>query len=113
MSMSQEASKNIGNLCCGPWSRQGHPARKRRFGILLVIIGLIWLGARLGLLNFSWLQTVPFWPTALILLGVWMVYDGFMREYHGKVKDKTRGAQNDSDVQQDDGGMHEGHVDRG
>jgi hypothetical protein len=47
-----------------------------KVGILLVTIGLIWLGARLGLLDFSWLQAVHFWPAALILLGFCMVYKG-------------------------------------
>jgi len=79
MPISEEASKNIGNMCCGPWTHKRNPARKKKIGILLVTIGLIWLGARLGLLNFSWLQTVPFWPVALILLGVWMVYKGFIQ----------------------------------
>lgn len=77
MPSSQEASKNISNVCCGPWTHQGNPARKKKIGILLVIIGLIWLGARVGLIDFSWLQAVHFWPSVLILLGVCMVYKGF------------------------------------
>jgi uncharacterized membrane protein YoaK (UPF0700 family) len=76
MPSSQEALKNIGNMCYGRWTHQGNPARKKKIGILLVIIGLIWLGARVGLLDLSWLQVVPFWPLALILLGVLMIYKG-------------------------------------
>jgi len=59
-----------------------------KIGILLVIIGLIWLGARLGLLDFSWLQAVHFWPTVFILLGVWMVYKGFRQGKPRTIDDK-------------------------
>jgi hypothetical protein len=90
MSMSQETSKNFGNLCCKPWIHQHNPARKKKIGILLVTIGLIWLGARSGLLDFSWLQMVHFWPAVLILLGVWMVYKGFMQEKPRTIDDKTK-----------------------
>jgi uncharacterized membrane protein len=89
MPISQEASKNIGNMCCGPWTHQRNPARKKKIGILLVTIGLIWLGARLGLLDFSWLQVVPFWPAVFILLGVWMVCKGFRQEKQRTLDDKT------------------------
>jgi uncharacterized membrane protein len=90
MSISHEASKNIGNMCCGPWTHQRNPARKKKIGILLVTIGLIWLVARLGLLDFSWLQAVHFWPAVLILLGVWMVYKGLMRRRPRTIDDKTK-----------------------
>ena len=89
MSMSQEASKNFGNLCCGPWTHHRNPARKMKVGILLVIIGLIWLGAKAGLLDFSWLQTVHFWPAVVILLGVWMVCKGFMQRKTRTIDKKT------------------------
>jgi hypothetical protein len=89
MSISQVASKNIGNMCCGPWTHQRNPARKKKIGILLVTIGLIWLGARLGLLDFSMLQAVHFWPAAFILLGVWMVYKGFRQGKPRTIDDKT------------------------
>ena len=89
MSISQVASKNFGNLCCRHWTHQRNPARKKKIGILLVTIGLIWLGARLGLLDFSWLQAVHFWPTVFILLGVWMVYKGFRQGKPRTIDDKT------------------------
>jgi hypothetical protein len=79
MSINQEASKNIGNMCCRPRIRQRNPARKMKVGIVLFIIGLTWLGARMGLFDLSWLQVVPFWPAGFILLGVWMVYKGFTK----------------------------------
>jgi putative Mn2+ efflux pump MntP len=60
-----------------------------KIGILLVTIGLIWLGARLGLLDFSWLQAVHFWPAGFILLGVWMVYKGFRQGKPKTIDSKT------------------------
>jgi hypothetical protein len=89
MSMSQEASKNFGNLCCGPWTHHRNPARKMKVGILLVTIGLIWLGAKAGLLDFSWFQEIHFWPAVVILLGVWMVCKGFMQRKTRTIDKKT------------------------
>jgi undecaprenyl pyrophosphate phosphatase UppP len=98
MSRSQEASKNFGNMCCGPWTHQGNPARKKRIGILLITIGLIWLGARLELIDFSWLQTVYVWPAVLILAGVWMVYKALIRKKSGTIDDKSKGVRNGNNV---------------
>jgi hypothetical protein len=89
MSMSQVASKNFGNLCCGPWTHHRNPARKMKVGILLVTIGLIWLGAKAGLLDFSWFQGIHFWPAVVILLGVWMVCKGFMQRKTRIIDKKT------------------------
>jgi hypothetical protein len=61
-----------------------------KIGILLIAIGLLWLGARLGLLDFSWLQAVYLWPAVFILLGVWMVYKGFMRGRPRTIDNKTK-----------------------
>ncbi len=90
MSMNQAASKNFGNLCCRAWTHERSPARKKKIGILLVTIGLIWLGARAGLLDFSWLQAVYFWPAVLILLGAWMVYKGSVRGIPRTIDNKTK-----------------------
>jgi len=90
MSINQAASKNFGNLCCRAWTHPGDPARKKKIGILLVTIGLIWLGAKVGVLDFSWLQVVYFWPAALILLGAWMVYKGSMRGIARTNDNKTK-----------------------
>ncbi len=98
MSSCQVASKKIGTMCCGPWTHQGNPARKKRIGILLITIGLIWLGIRTGLLDFSFLQTVHFWPAVLILLGVWMVYKGLIREKSGTIDDKSMEVRNGNNV---------------
>ncbi len=90
MSINHEASKNFGNLCCSSWMRQRNPARKKIIGILFVAIGVIWLGAKAGLLDFSWLQTVYFWPAVLILLGVWMIYKGSLRGITRTMDNKTK-----------------------
>ena len=63
---------------------------KKIIGILLVAIGLILLGAKAGLLDFSWLQTVYFWPAVLILLGVWMIYKGSLRGTTRTMDNKTK-----------------------
>jgi hypothetical protein len=89
MSAGQESTKNFGPLCCGPWVHHRHPASKAKFGLLLVAIGLLWLGASLGLLDLSWLHAVPFWPAIFILFGAWLVYHGLRGEKPGTI-DKER-----------------------
>lgn len=90
MSSVQESNKNYGFMCCGPWGHRSHPASGRRFGILLVAVGLIWLGSALGWIDLSWLRSVPFWPTAFILFGGWLVYHGLTGEKRGKNSDREK-----------------------
>jgi uncharacterized membrane protein len=66
-------------MCCGLWDHRRNPAAKLKIGILLIAIGLLWLGARGGIFNFAWLQTVYFWPMMVVLLGVCIVYKGLKR----------------------------------
>ncbi len=80
MSASQETYKSVGRMCCAPWTHHRHHALKKQFGMVLIIIGVVWLGARLGLLDLSWLHAAYFWPAAFILLGAWLVYRGIARE---------------------------------
>jgi hypothetical protein len=98
MTISQAASKDFGNFCCRCWTHERSPARKRKIGILLVTIGLIWLAAKVGLLDFSWMQAVYFWPVVLILLGAWMVYKGSMRGIPTIIDNKTKEERNGSNV---------------
>jgi len=79
MSVSQEEYRNFGHMCCGLWDHRRNPAAKLKIGILLIAIGLLWLGARGGIFNFAWLQTVYFWPMMVVLLGVCIVYKGLKR----------------------------------
>jgi len=75
MSVSKE-SNNVGNMCCATWGHHRHPEAKLSIGILFIAIGILWLGVKAGLLNFSWLHTIYFWPTLFVLIGAWMVYKG-------------------------------------
>jgi hypothetical protein len=105
MSMSQAAPKNVGNLCCSPWMHRRNPGQKMKIGILLVVIGLLWLGARAGLLDFSWLKAIYFWPTAFILLGAWMVYQGV---HPGERQEQLTGKQGRYEMETMFGKMMEG-----
>ena len=90
MSVEQEVYKNNGHMCCRPWGHHRNPALRMKFGILLVAIGLIWLGARVGLLDLSWLHAAYFWPAVFILLGVWVVYKGFTRRKSGTINKERK-----------------------
>ena len=79
MSADEKDHRHEGPMRCGPWMRHGRFESRLRIGILLIIIGAMWLGARMGLLDLTWLHTVPFWPLVIILCGVWMVYEGLSR----------------------------------
>jgi hypothetical protein len=58
----------------------------------------MWLGVNVGLLDFSWLHAIHFWPAVFILLGVWMVYKGFMRGIPRTNNNKTKEVCNGSNV---------------
>jgi hypothetical protein len=81
MSVSQEEYRNFGHMCCGLSDHRRNPAAKLKIGILLIAIGLLWLGARGGIIDFAWLQTVYFWPMMVVLLGACMVYKGLKRKH--------------------------------
>lgn len=51
-------------------------------GALLVIIGLIWLGARTGYIPVEWFHSEFFWPAVVILIGVWIVVKSIIRRKH-------------------------------
>jgi lia operon protein LiaF len=44
------------------------------FALILIVVGILFLGANLGLFAFSWNIV---WPLLLILFGVWMVWRAF------------------------------------
>jgi hypothetical protein len=54
-----------------------------RFGVLLVIIGLIWLGAKTGFLPVEWFHSELFWPSVVIFFGSWITLKNIIRKkYH-------------------------------
>jgi hypothetical protein len=87
MSISQEEYRNVGHMCCGLWDHRRNPAVKLKIGILLIAIGFLWLGAKGGMFDFTWLQTVYFWPMMVVLLGACMVYKGLKRKHVIKKQD--------------------------
>jgi hypothetical protein len=61
--------KEVGKGYHSDWRRwcYGEGRRKAGLGIFLVIIGVLWLGAELGLFN-----STLFWPLAFIAVGTWI-----------------------------------------
>lgn len=57
------------DYCCD-WKRCWYVEKRRRsrVGIFLIIIGALWLGAKLGLFN-----PTLFWPLAFITIGTWII----------------------------------------
>jgi hypothetical protein len=55
------------------WRRWWYVDRRRRsrIGIFLIIIGGLWLGAKLGFYNPAF-----FWPMAFIAIGIWIIVSG-------------------------------------
>ena len=79
MTVDRESHEHEGPMCCRPWMRHSHPASRLRMGILLIVIGGFWLSIKTGLLDFAWLRLVPIWPLVLILIGLWMSFEGSKR----------------------------------
>ena len=57
--------ESIGDDCMS-WVRKRYS--RARFGILLIVIGLLWFGQRAG-----WFPSGIFGPLVLLTLGVWMI----------------------------------------
>ena len=49
------------------------------FGVLLLTIGLVWLGAKTGYIPMEWFHSGLFWPAVFILLGSWIVVKSVVR----------------------------------
>jgi hypothetical protein len=76
MKVNEEGSKGRGYLCCGPWMRQDHSGFRLTIGILLILIGFIWFGARMEWFDLTWIHTIPFWPVIVIVMGICIVHRG-------------------------------------
>jgi len=50
----------------------------QKIGLLMILMGLIWFGVKMGWFDFTFIHTVTFWPVVVIVIGFWMVYRGFM-----------------------------------
>jgi hypothetical protein len=66
---------------CRGWGRWWYGADRRTgsIGIFLIIIGGLWLGAKLGLFNPDF-----FWPLAFIAVGIWIILSSVVRGKSGK-----------------------------
>ena len=67
--------KEQGNDYCCDWKRWWYVEKRRRsrIGIFLIIIGGLWLGAKLGLFN-----PAIFWPLAFITIGTWIIVSSLL-----------------------------------
>ena len=76
MTASRETYRDMGYTCCGHWFSRNHQGFRIRIGILLLLIGLIWYGARIGWVDFTWLYRIHFWPVVVMIIGAWLIYRG-------------------------------------
>ena len=66
----------------GARARHAGQSRKRAgfsCGAMMIVAGILWLLARVGVISFAWLNGIPVWPILLILCGVWIVASGLFR----------------------------------
>ena len=54
--------------CWKPEVWRAHRGRRMRFGILLVLMGLVWMGSRAG-----WFDHALLGPLMVVLVGAWLV----------------------------------------
>jgi len=64
--------KSMGGDCMS-WVRKRYS--RARFGILLIVIGLLWFGQRAG-----WFPLEIFGPLVLLTLGVWMIATSYFHK---------------------------------
>jgi hypothetical protein len=60
-----------------PEKGSGHPRHARRsgkvfVGILVLLLGLIWLGQNLDI---EWVRDLKFWPLAVIAFGIYLLFE--------------------------------------
>jgi apolipoprotein N-acyltransferase len=46
------------------------------WGILLVAIGLIWIGKKMGFIPYD---MALFWPSVMVIMGIWLMATAMMR----------------------------------
>jgi hypothetical protein len=68
--------------CCRPMMRRGSRYCGVMFGIMLVLIGAIWLAVRAG-----WFDPALFWPTAFLAMGSIIVVLSLARDRKSRTDD--------------------------
>jgi hypothetical protein len=66
------ANRHASSFPCWDWcsgARSGNRRGGIRFGYLLMMLGLLWLGGALG-----WLQSEVVWPLTVITFGLWLAF---------------------------------------
>jgi hypothetical protein len=74
--MPSEQGQQLNNFhysCCAPRTGLKRRTSMSVCGIMLVIAGLAWLSARMGWLPAVWPLPAAFWPSVLIIVGIWIV----------------------------------------
>jgi hypothetical protein len=79
--MEMKQMKDHGEDYCCDWRRWWHGEGRRRsgIGIFLIIIGGLWMGAKLGFFN-----PAIFWPLAFIAIGIWIIVAALLRGKSGR-----------------------------
>lgn len=79
--MEMEQMKEQGNMYCRDWRKwcYGDRRRRSRIGIFLIIIGVLWMGSKLGFFN-----PAIFWPLAFITIGIWIFVSSVLRDKKSK-----------------------------
>ena len=62
--------------------KRGH---RGRFGVLLIVIGLLWLAQRAG-----WFPSEIFGPLVLLTLGLWMIATSYFHKQQAPPQSTTR-----------------------
>jgi hypothetical protein len=64
------------------WTRKRR--HRARFGILLIVIGLLWFGQRAG-----WVPSGIFGPLVLLTLGLWMIATSYFHKQQAPPQSTT------------------------
>jgi hypothetical protein len=67
---------------CMSWARKR--CHRGRFGILLIVIGLLWFAQRAG-----WVPLEIFAPLVLLTLGVWMMATSYLQKRQVPPQNRT------------------------
>jgi len=73
--------KSMGGDCLSWVRKRYHHAR---FGSLLILIGLLWLGQRAG-----WFPLEIFGPLVLLTIGVWMIVTSYLHKRQAPPQGRT------------------------